>query len=244
MRRLHRHVYEELKKDRKDLPIFASFTLHGMLNATGKDREAMLAAYREIMPHNDLVAVSFYPFIRGGTTDIDGCLKWLTENFDRYGKPYAVVETGEAAQRLMLKSGQVIDGTPEKQAAYFEALLAFAQAARHGVRDLLRPPGLRRPLGQDQGDGPRGVRRLAGLRPDRRGRQAPTGVPSLASLLRDAAGPVRPTCVPLATDRPRASRQLRRGEDRMAKVGGILETALHVADPARSAGFYRRLFGF
>jgi catechol 2,3-dioxygenase-like lactoylglutathione lyase family enzyme len=30
----------------------------------------------------------------------------------------------------------------------------------------------------------------------------------------------------------------------MAKVGGILETALHVADPARSAGFYRRLFGF
>ena len=27
-------------------------------------------------------------------------------------------------------------------------------------------------------------------------------------------------------------------------VGGILETALHVADPARSAGFYRRLFGF
>jgi len=28
------------------------------------------------------------------------------------------------------------------------------------------------------------------------------------------------------------------------KVGGILETALYVADPARSAGFYRGLFGF
>jgi catechol 2,3-dioxygenase-like lactoylglutathione lyase family enzyme len=27
-------------------------------------------------------------------------------------------------------------------------------------------------------------------------------------------------------------------------VGGILETALHVADPFRSAEFYRRLFGF
>ncbi len=28
------------------------------------------------------------------------------------------------------------------------------------------------------------------------------------------------------------------------QVGGILETALHVADPFRSAEFYRRLFGF
>jgi catechol 2,3-dioxygenase-like lactoylglutathione lyase family enzyme len=28
------------------------------------------------------------------------------------------------------------------------------------------------------------------------------------------------------------------------RVGGILETALHVADLARSAGFYPRLFGF
>ena len=27
-------------------------------------------------------------------------------------------------------------------------------------------------------------------------------------------------------------------------VGGILETALHVADPFRSAEFYRRLFNF
>jgi catechol 2,3-dioxygenase-like lactoylglutathione lyase family enzyme len=28
------------------------------------------------------------------------------------------------------------------------------------------------------------------------------------------------------------------------QVGGILETALYVADPSRSAAFYRRLFGF
>jgi catechol 2,3-dioxygenase-like lactoylglutathione lyase family enzyme len=28
------------------------------------------------------------------------------------------------------------------------------------------------------------------------------------------------------------------------EVGGILETALYVADPAASAAFYRRLFGF
>jgi catechol 2,3-dioxygenase-like lactoylglutathione lyase family enzyme len=28
------------------------------------------------------------------------------------------------------------------------------------------------------------------------------------------------------------------------RIRGVLETALHVADPARSAAFYRRLFGF
>ena len=125
---LHRHVYRELKRDHKDLPIFASFTLHGMLNQEGRKREDMLAAFRQILPENDLVAVSFYPFIRGGTTDIGGCFRWLTDSFGRDKKPYAFVETGEAGGRLRLpKSGQVIDGTPEKQEAYYKALLAFAQ---------------------------------------------------------------------------------------------------------------------
>jgi hypothetical protein len=133
---LHRHVYEELKKVRKDLPIFASFTLHGMLNETGRKREAMLTAFQEIMPYNDLVAVSFYPFIRGGTTDIDSCLRWLTDHFDGYKKPYAFVETGEPAQRLRLpSSGQIIDGTPQKQAAFYETLLAFART--HDVRFVI-----------------------------------------------------------------------------------------------------------
>jgi hypothetical protein len=67
------------------------------------------------MPYNDLVAVSFYPFIRGGTTGIDGCLRWLTEHFDVSKKPYAFVEVGEPAERLRLpSSGQIIDGTPHR----------------------------------------------------------------------------------------------------------------------------------
>ena len=133
---LHRHVYQELKKDHPDLPIFASFTLHGMLNQTGRKREAMLTAFREVMPFNDLVAVSFYPFIRGGTTDIDGCLRWLTDHFDGYKKPYAFVEVGEPAERLRIpSSGQIIDGTPQKQAAFYETLLAFARD--HEVRFVI-----------------------------------------------------------------------------------------------------------
>ena len=133
---LHRHVYQELKKDHPQLPIFASFTLHGMLNETGRSREAMLTAFSQIMPFNDLIAVSFYPFIRGGTTDIAGCLRWLTDHFDGYKKPYAFVEVGEPAERLKLPSnGQIIDGTPGKQAAFYEALLAFS--SDHDVRFLI-----------------------------------------------------------------------------------------------------------
>ena len=47
---LHRHVCQELKRDHPDLPIFTSFTLHGMLNETGRKREEMLSAFQEIMP--------------------------------------------------------------------------------------------------------------------------------------------------------------------------------------------------
>src|SRR5262249_8869735 len=128
---LHRYVYGELKKEHPRLPIFASFTLHGMLNLRGPARDRMLAAFREIMPANDLVAGSFYPFIAGGTTDIAGALDWLTGHFDEYQKPYAFVETGEAADRLVFpKSRQVVEGTPAKQRAYYEKLLATAQKRR------------------------------------------------------------------------------------------------------------------
>jgi len=133
---LHRHVYQELKKDHPNLPVFASFTLHGILNESGWSREAMLTAFSEIMPFNDIIAVSFYPFIRGGTTEIDGCLRWLTDRFDGYKKPYAFVEVGEPAERLkLLSNGQIIDGTEKKQAAFYETLLAFS--SDHDVRFVI-----------------------------------------------------------------------------------------------------------
>jgi len=128
---LHRYVYDELKKDNANMPISASFTLHGMLNAKGAAREKMARAFEEIVPQCDLIAVSFYPFIAGGTTEIDESLQWMTDRFDKYGKPYAVVETGEAAERLKFPStGQIVHGTEEKQTAYYRALLAVAERKR------------------------------------------------------------------------------------------------------------------
>ena len=46
------------------------------------------------------------------------------------------MEVGEPAERLKLpSSGQIIDGTPQKQAAFYETLLAFARD--HEVRFVI-----------------------------------------------------------------------------------------------------------
>jgi len=120
---LHRHVYRELKKDHKDLPIFASWTLHQMFQRRGR----MLEEFQKLMPHNDLVAVSYYPFFVP-ERDRLAALDWMTGQFDSFKKPYAMVETNDAAERLPLPEAKVvIAGTPEKQAAYYRKLLALAQ---------------------------------------------------------------------------------------------------------------------
>jgi len=122
---LHRYVYGELKKEHPSLPIFASFTLHNMV----KDRGPMPAAWEELMPYNDFVAVSYYPFLAG--VPAEKALAWLMENFDCFGKPYAMVETNEAGERLVLPQSKfVIDGAPEKQAAYLRTLLTLAERRR------------------------------------------------------------------------------------------------------------------
>jgi hypothetical protein len=126
---LHRRVYDELKKDHKHLPIFASWTLHNMFKRRGR----MLESFHELMPHNDLVAVSYYPFF---VPDKDrlAALDWMTQQFDRHKKPYAIVETNDAAERLPLPQAKVvIQGTPEKQAAYYRRLLALAHERRDFV---------------------------------------------------------------------------------------------------------------
>jgi hypothetical protein len=122
---LHQYVYRELKKEYPDLPIFASFTLHNMI----QDRGRMLTAWKELMPFNDFVAVSYYPFLSGESAE--RALAWLTEQFDSFGKPYAMVETNDAGDRLVFPQSRIaIDGSPEKQAAYVRSLLSLAERRR------------------------------------------------------------------------------------------------------------------
>ena len=130
---LHHYVYGELKKKYPSLPLFATLDLHAMMASDNPDREGMLAGYKEIMDANDILAISFYPFFRGVSKRVDSSLAWLTETFDPYNKPYAVGETGESAENVVikLKDGKhEYKGRPEAQEAYFEKLLALAQARR------------------------------------------------------------------------------------------------------------------
>lgn len=120
---LHKHVYGELKKDHPSLPIFASWTLH----STFAQRGAMLSEFKKLMPYNDLVGVSYYPFFVP-EKDRLSTLDWMTEQFDEFRKPYAMVETNDSAERLPLPQAKVVlDGTPEKQADYYRRLLSLAQ---------------------------------------------------------------------------------------------------------------------
>ncbi len=119
---LHRCAYRELKKDYPNLPIFASYTLHNLIKNNGD----MLKACQDLMDANDFVAISFYPFFISESPDV--ALKWLLENFDSFGKPYAVVETNDSAEHTEFpKSKIVLNGSPEKQAAYLRTLLELAE---------------------------------------------------------------------------------------------------------------------
>lgn len=128
--RLNHYAYQELKKKYPHLPIFTSFTLHSMLNPQWADRQAMLAAYKGMMDSEDIVAISYYPFIDNPRVDAKQAFKWLFSNFDPFAKPYAVAETGETAQPILLTvNGRDvrIEGSPSIQSNYCQVLLAEAQ---------------------------------------------------------------------------------------------------------------------
>jgi hypothetical protein len=132
---LHKYIYTELKKSYPKLPVFASITLHGLLDERRPkaDRDRDLAFVKELMPYNDLVGISFYPFFGNMSDQLDRVFDWLTTQFDGYGKPYAVAETGEAAEKLKLTADGKpwqIDGSPERQTAYYQKLFAFAESRR------------------------------------------------------------------------------------------------------------------
>jgi len=126
---LHKHVYAAIKAENPALPVFASFSVHNMLNRGWKDRAEMLEAYKALMDHNDLVAISFYPFMGGLSGQVDAALTWLDTEFAPYHKPFAVAEMGQPAEKLAIPSlAMTLDGDPQSQAAFHGKILAFARA--------------------------------------------------------------------------------------------------------------------
>lgn len=138
--KLHQHIYRELKAQHPNMPVFATFTLHNLY----KQKGAILSEFQKLMPFNDLIAVSYYPFFMPDADRLKA-LDWLTESFDAFKKPYAMAETNDAAECLTFpKSKIVIDGSAEKQRAYYETLLALAHKRRFAFgRERQAAPGAR-----------------------------------------------------------------------------------------------------
>jgi hypothetical protein len=128
---LHRYVYRELKHEHPELPIFISLTLHTLYADSREHGDEMAQSLRPLMDSNDLVAISFYPFFKRLSSDVDEAFAWVAREFDGYGKPYAIAETGESAARIAFQSDGtevVLDGSPAAQVSYYRKLLAFAEA--------------------------------------------------------------------------------------------------------------------
>jgi hypothetical protein len=127
--RLHQHVYSELKARYPDLPVFASILGVALLEGyrDEDDPRAHLAALAELEAYSDLFAVSLYPYLTRYLAEELPADFW-DELFGISDKPIAITETGFPAQAFAVLDGQVsVEGSPEKQAAFIQRLLAEAQ---------------------------------------------------------------------------------------------------------------------
>jgi hypothetical protein len=130
--RLYRHVYSRLKKDHPQMPIFATFTLHNMLQEGWSDIKNQRTKVREFLAEVDIVGISFYPFMKTiGPPErpveaFDWCRKFVGD------KSIAITETGFPAEPTRLEDYKLsLPGSPQSQAVYFETLLNTAHRDKY-----------------------------------------------------------------------------------------------------------------
>jgi hypothetical protein len=130
---LAKQVYETLKAENPNLPIFLTF----QIDLYHKHRARQRPIITELLPYSDFIAVSTYPYMEGyspQTLPED----WFADvaAIDPR-KPLAIAETGfiaEGSYRNWL-SGKTVEGSEGAQAAYVRLLLRCAnrQQARFVV---------------------------------------------------------------------------------------------------------------
>ncbi|MHC4559971.1 MAG: glycoside hydrolase family protein, partial [Planctomycetota bacterium] len=130
--RLYRHVYSRLKKDYPQMPIFATFTLHNLLQENWSDIESQRSKVKEFLAEVDIVGISFYPFMKTlGPPErpleaFDWSRKFVGD------KPIAITETGFPAEPTRLEDFKLnLPGSPQNQAMYFGTLLNTAHRDRY-----------------------------------------------------------------------------------------------------------------
>jgi hypothetical protein len=126
---LYRYVRQELKKTHPTLPIFATLTLHNLLNKEWNAIEQERESIKAFLPLNDIAGISFYSFF-----SCLGPAEKPIESFDWVksfvgDKPIAICETAFPAEPTKLSwAGTPIElpGSLERQESYYETLLAAA----------------------------------------------------------------------------------------------------------------------
>lgn len=127
---LHRHVYEGIKRQYPELPVFVSLLAMDLLDeATDTDHAAHLEAVRQLGPYTDLFALSIYPYMSAYMT---GPLP--ADLFDRLAslsdKPMAIAETGYPAETFAVPVNSALltfETDADRQARYIQQLLDAAQ---------------------------------------------------------------------------------------------------------------------
>jgi hypothetical protein len=128
---LHAHVYQQLKREYPELPVFCSVAgapvLKGFID--GNDHVQQRLAVMQLLQLSDFYAVSFYPYLNGylGNTYPENT---FDELFSISTKPVVVTETGYTAETFSKYSGHdmiTIQSDPVKQQQYLNDLLAAAE---------------------------------------------------------------------------------------------------------------------
>ena len=130
---LAKQVYETLKAENPNLPIFLTF----QIDLYHKHRAGQRPVITKLLPYSDFIAVSTYPYMEGyspQTLPKD----WFADvaALDPK-KPFAIAETGFIAEESYhnWQNGKTVEGSEDAQAAYVRHLLRCAnrQQARFVV---------------------------------------------------------------------------------------------------------------
>jgi hypothetical protein len=130
---LAKQVYETLKAENPDLPIF----LTSQIDLYHQHRARQRPVITGLLPYTDFIAVSTYPYMEGYTPQTLP-EDWFADvaTIDP-GKPFAIAETGFIAEESYRNwlGGKAVEGSEAAQAAYVRRLLRCAdrQQARFVV---------------------------------------------------------------------------------------------------------------
>ena len=129
---LHQYIYEDLKKDYPNLPIFATFSNSHMNGLDGGNRVVQKAEIAKLLKYSDLFGLSVYPYgpdYHNGNDDPALISNDLFETALSFGKPVVVAESGMPSADFSA-FGMNLKFTPQYQQQWIQFLMKKAQQDR------------------------------------------------------------------------------------------------------------------